>query len=124
MARENNFLIGQGERLTSRVVVPRGGGEKNPPYTFDQARKRLTPELGRAIANFDSQPPDSAPQDEVVAVVTMHPRYVSKSDFPEELLTSVGLRSVGSRRSEVKPESWGIERHPTVAITEQLFVAG
>src|SRR6516225_4589023 len=98
MARENNFLIGQGERLTSRVSIPRGGGEKKAPYTFAQARKRLGPELGRAILTFNTQPLDSAPRDEVVATVTMHPRYVSKSDFPEELLARIGLRTVGSRR--------------------------
>jgi hypothetical protein len=55
----------------------------------------------------------------------MHPRYISKSDFPEGLLTSVGLRSIGSRSTSIKPEKWGIEKHPdNEVITEQVFVAG
>ena len=34
MPRENNFLIGQGERLTYEVNVPSGGNPKVLPYDF------------------------------------------------------------------------------------------
>lgn len=54
----------------------------------------------------------------------MHPRYVAKSDFPSTLLNSVGLRSVGSRSRTIRPENWGIARHPDSAVTEDIFVAG
>jgi hypothetical protein len=124
VARSNNFLLGNGERLTSRVNVPTGGGDKNPPYTFEGARQRMTTRLRDTVRVLDATPSDAAPNDEVVAVVTMHPRYVSKSDFPQELLTTVGLRPVGSRSLIITPESWGIEKHPKAAVTEQLFVAG
>jgi len=33
MAREQNFLLGLGERLTLPVKVPSGGGDKNPRTT-------------------------------------------------------------------------------------------
>jgi hypothetical protein len=56
--------------------------------------------------------------------MTMHPRYISKSDFPDDLLRAVGLRSIGSRPRSVKPESWGIQKHPEEAVTEDIFVAG
>jgi hypothetical protein len=124
MARANNFLLGNGERLTSRVAVPAGGGDKNPPYTFEGARKRIATRLQGATAAFDALPRGSTPDDEVVAVVTLHPRYVSKSDFPLDLLSAVGLRAIGSRSRVVAPESWGVEKHPVAALTEELFVAG
>lgn len=123
MPRENNFLLGNGERLTSRVHVPTGGGEKNPPYTFERAQRRLITKLREAVVAFDSVPSDAAPKDEVVAVLTLHPRYIAKSDFPQELLSEVGLRPIGSRSQIVKPDSWGIKKHPKTAVTEQFFVA-
>jgi hypothetical protein len=124
MARKNNFLLGFGERLTGKVEVPSGGGDKNPPYTFSEARSRVEQWLTTSVARFDSLPADAAPNDEVVAVLTLHPRYVSKSDFPRELLESTGLRAVGSRIERVKPQQWGIEKHPEEAYTEALYVAG
>ena len=124
MPRANNFLLGNGERLTAKVRVATGGGEKNPPYTFERAQRRLSSKLRETVIALDAIPDDAAPKDEVVAVVTMHPRYISKSDFPQELLSAVGLRPIGSRAQTITPESWGIKKHPKTAITEQLFVAG
>ncbi len=124
MPRENNFLLGNGERLTSRVHVLTGGGEKNPPYTFERAQRRLTTKLREVVVAFDAVPSEAAPKDEVVAIVTLHPRYIAKSDFPQELLSEVGLRSIGSRSQSIAPDSWGIKKHPKTAITEQVFVAG
>ncbi len=80
--------------------------------------------LTSSIASFDSLAADATPNDEVVGVLTLHPRYVSKSDFPRELLEATGLRAVGSRIERVRPERWGIEKHPEEAFTEALYVAG
>lgn len=124
MARTNNFLLGFGERLTSAVDVPTGGGEKNPPYSLGQAIGRVSERLKTAVSQFDTIPADAAPNGEVVAVMTLHPRYVSKSDYPRELLSAVGLRAVGSKSKLVRPESWGVEQHPDEAYSEALFVAG
>lgn len=124
MAREQNFLLGHGERLTAPVKVPAGGGEKNPPYDFATARARVGKRLAETAMAFAAVPADACPNNEVVAVMTMHPRYVSKSDFPTQLLAAVGLRAVGSRSRSVKPESWGIKSPPETALTEEYFVAG
>jgi hypothetical protein len=124
VARKNNFLLGFGERLTARVEVPSGGGDKNPPYAFPAARSRVESWLTTSMANFDSLSADAAPNDEVVGVLTLHPRYVSKSDFPRELLEATGLRAVGSKIERVRPEQWGVEKHPEEAYTEALYVAG
>ncbi len=124
MARKNNFLLGSGERLTARVSVPTGGGDKNPPYSFDRSQHRLTERLRSAVSQFESVPTDATPGGEVVSLMTIHPRYISKSDYPQELLSAVGLRSVGSKPVRIRPEAWGIEKHPEEAYTEALFVAG
>lgn len=124
MARENNFLLGNGERLTQTVRVPSGGGDKNPPYPFPRAKKRIAEKLQDARTRLDAVPPEACPGGEVVAVVTMHPRYISKSDFPEQLLRSVGMRAIGSRSAEIVPEEWGVKKHRESAVTQQIFVAG
>lgn len=125
MARENNFLLGNGDRLTEPVTVPSGGGDKNPPYTFASARSRISGKLAVAQSQLASLPEAACPRGEVVAVVTLHPRYLAKSDFPTDLLSAVGLRSVGSRSRAITPENWGISKHPETAVaTTDLFVAG
>jgi len=105
MSRHNNFLLGSGERLTGRVEVPAGGGPKNAPYTFQRAVQRVTEKLDTANSIFSSLEPEAAPNDEVVAAITLHPRYVSKSDYPGELLAAQGLRTIGSRSKLIRSTS-------------------
>jgi hypothetical protein len=124
MARERNFLLGQGERLASRVKITKGGAPKNPAYDFPTARTRISRRLQVAESEISKLPDDACPRGEAVAVVTLHPRYLSKSDFPTELLSSVGLRAVGSRSRSVRPERWGVKKHEETAVTQEIFVAG
>ncbi len=124
MPREQNFLLGQGERLTEPVSVPSGGGAKKPPYDFPTAQARIKNRLEVASREFAELPQDACPQDEVVAVLTLHPRYLSKSDFPQDLLNAIDLRPVGSRTRKIVPDSWGTKEHPDLAIAEDIFVAG
>lgn len=124
MAREHNFLLGKGELLTSIIEVPTGGGLKNPPYNFPTAKKRISQKLQNTTHILSETPTPACPDGEVVAVLTLHPRYVSKSDFPRDLLKSTGLRSIGTRPKKIKPESWGIKKHPEEATAEDIFIAG
>jgi hypothetical protein len=124
MARKHNFLLGNGEKLTAPVLVPSGGGEKKPPYTLTEAQERFKERVRLVSERVDALPLTACPGGEAVLSLTMHPRYISKSDFPNILLNSLGLRSVGSRPTKVKPEKWGIQRHPSEALTEEIFVAG
>jgi hypothetical protein len=124
MVKQPNFLLGRGELLTGAVEVPTGGGKKKPPYSFSVAKQRVGPRLRRTADSIVGLPDIACPRDEAVAVVTLHPRYISKSDFPEALLRTVGLRAVGSRPKRVTPEQWGIDKHPHEATTTELFVAG
>jgi hypothetical protein len=123
MARKHNFLLGHGERLTGKVDVRTGGGDKNPPYPFLKAKERVTTRA-KTIATQVADLPDAAcPGDEVVLAITMHPRYISKSDFPDKLLNTLGLRTVGTRARRVAPENWGIDKHPEDSLTDEIFVA-
>lgn len=125
MTIRENFILGRAERLTSEVKVDRAGRPKQPPYAFAKARERVTTRAQLAAASFRELPPQACPQDRVVAVVTLHPRYISKSDFPEDLFRSVGLRAVGSRAATVVPENWGVRRgKEAAAVTEDVFVVG
>ena len=124
MPRQNNFLIGLGERLTSPVDVPTGGSPKNLPYDFVTQQNRLDSRLQQTHEYISTLPQAACPNDRAVAIVTMHPRFISKSDFPENLFRSVGIRAVGSRSVDIAPEKWGVDRHPELAPTDELFVAG
>ena len=124
MPRHNNFLIGQGERLTYEVGVPTGGSQKVLPYDFVTQRSRLEGKLSQTNEYLISLPEEACPDERAVAVVTMHPRFISKSDFPDNLLSSVGIRAIGSRSVAIVPEKWGIDNHPERAPTDELFVEG
>ncbi len=124
MAREHNFLLGQGERLAAKVPIKKPGGDKKEPYDFSTAKQRIGERLTRAEAVIAKLPDDACPRGEAVAVVTLHPRFLSRSDYPSELFSAVGLRAVGSRSRTVKPEQWGVDKHDDEAVTEDIFVAG
>jgi len=124
MAQKNNYLLGYAERLTHKVTVKTGGSPKKPPYTFDEARRRTTTKLATVQADFRALPSSACPNDEAVAVVTLHPRYVSKSDYPDELFRAVGVRPLGSKPRRVAPERWGVSKPPATALGEDVFVAG
>ncbi|MGL5419974.1 MAG: hypothetical protein ACRDA9_11185, partial [Plesiomonas shigelloides] len=42
---ERNLLLGNGNVLTSKEPLPKVGGGKNYPYTLDEVRAHLNPEL-------------------------------------------------------------------------------
>ena len=124
MASRNNFLLGFGERLQRAVNVPSRGGPKEPPYTLEYARQRLQTPILEMNEYFDTLPGGATPNDEAVCYITLHPRYVAKSEYPDALLNRLNLRVIGSKSLRITPEEWGVKNHPEEEITESLFVAG
>jgi hypothetical protein len=124
VTKENNFLLGNGERLTEGVKIKKSGGEKNPPYEWTKAKVQVKKWLHETVEEFGKIPSEASPEGKVSAIITMHPRYTSKSDFPKQLFDSVGIRAVGGRSKKIKPKAWGIENHPEDAITDEIFVVG
>ncbi|KAF0182447.1 MAG: hypothetical protein FD124_2441 [Alphaproteobacteria bacterium] len=121
---KRNFLLGKGERLTSDVTVRTGPPDKQPPYTFIEARTRLAPMVSKAVRAIDALPPEACPQDNAIATITLNPEYIAKTFFPHELLSAIGLQSVGSRPRRVLPEKRSRDREPIEALTTELFVMG
>lgn len=117
------FLLGRGERLTHNVQVSRGGGSKNPPYDLKTAIQRMATQVGQAGSYVAQLPDEACPDDRVVAAMTMHPRYISKSDFPVDLCREVGLDPVGGKSTYITPEQWGVSKHPESAVADTWYVS-
>ena len=119
-----NFLIGKGERLVEDVVGISGGTPKVHPYTFSEAKARLTPMLHSVVHGIDQLPDAACPDDRAVAAVVLNPEYIAKSYFPDDLFKMVGLKPVGSRPRRITPEKRSRDRSPEESITTELFVMG
>lgn len=124
MPERTNFLIGYGERLASEIAAPIGGAPKKHPYTFNEARRRLAPKVQAAATELADLPQLICPDDQTVALVTLHPTYLAKTYYPADLLRSYGLETIGSRARDVSPERWTRKKPPASAVTSELFIAG
>ena len=129
MAKQRNYLLGYGERLAEPVDGVRGGGDKNPPYRFEEARERMTAMLTRTSAALNDLPAAACPGGQAVASFMLHPEYYAKTSYPGGFFQAVGLRAVGSRSRTIMPARWspsakGDPREPKEAVTTELFVAG
>lgn len=100
-----NWLLGKAERLMKPIPAPGGGGEKKHPYSFGRAQERLLEQLPDFSAALAKMPEEACPNRRSVALLTVHPAYLAKSYFPLKLLDETGLRSVGSRRRIMVPET-------------------
>ena len=119
-----NFLLGKAERLVRRIDAPKIKPDKAHPYEFVTAKARLVPRLKATAEELSSIPRDACPNDEAVALITLHPAYLAKSYFPHILLDDAGLRPVGSRQRIVSPDAWAIKSPPEQALTAEVFIAG
>ncbi len=122
MAREHNYLLAQGERLAATLKIKSRGDDKNPPYLFPNARDRLVASVQAAATWAEGLPKSACPHNQVVLETTLHPRYISKSDQPLALFRDVGLSTIGRKSVDIRPEAWGVKKHPEVAATDKLFV--
>lgn len=119
-----NYLIGRGELLTEPVGPPPIKPSKAHPYTVDEARVRLAPQLATTIAGLEHDPALS-PNDVHVVKFALHPSYVAKSYYPATLFQNSGLEPVGSRDRVIVPTAhvranWQAETFAT----SEIFVAG
>ena len=96
MAR--NLLLGQGHNLTTPFEKRSGGRPKSHhPYTFAQAKERLSPQIATVSARAASLPEEACPNGNAIVSITMHPDYLAKVHIPSALATTIGARLVGSR---------------------------
>lgn len=121
---KKNFLLGKGERLTEEISAKPGGGPKDHPYSFREAKKRLGPMLSEATSAIDALPSDACPQDQAVLSITLNPEYLAKSYFPSGLFEEVGVDIVGSKPKKVKPEKRSRGREAIETSSTELFAKG
>lgn len=124
MAGQRNYLLGYGERLTTPVETPGGGGPKAALYGFEEARDRLAPMVRRVASALAELPASACPDGQAVASLTLHPEYYAKSHFPASVLRTADLRAVGSRPCMLKPDRRSRGREPQETVTTEYFVAG
>ena len=124
MGNVKNYILGYGERLTEPIPSPRIKPTKKHPYTFDEAIERLAPQLESVTNQLYELPQLTCPNDESVAIMTLHPAYIAKSYFPGYLFKKFGLRSVGSRPKIITPQKHNKKGKPQPSPTIDLFVAG
>ena len=121
-----NLLIGSGETLTSEIPLNQGGGsEKAYPYSLERARERLQPQLEATIVALRKLPEAAKPRGEAVSLVTVHPAFLSKWQMPGEVFAAAGLRSVGSKATEVDPENdVRVRARPGPKLAADLYLSG
>ncbi len=121
---KRNFLLGRGERLVEDIVGKTGGGPKAAPYTFAEAKSRLTPMVTSAVRQIENLPDLACPDDRAVASITLNPEYIAKSYFPADLFRAIGVEAIGSKPKTILPEKRSKDRQPELAVTTELFVVG
>jgi hypothetical protein len=97
---------------------------KAHPYTVEESRARLAPQLAATMAGLETGEAYS-PNDVHVVKFALHPSYVAKSYYPTTLFQNSGLEPVGSRDREIVPAAhvranWEDDAYAT----SEIFVAG
>ena len=118
------YIIGQGESLTYPLDPPKIKPNKAHPYTLDEARSAVVPQIRATAKRLNQLPSDARPEGLAVAKLVLHPSYIAKSWFPTALLRDVGLISVGSKTVRIRPRTNMRAKSPETLDTTELFVAG
>lgn len=125
MSNDRNLLLGNGERLTQTSPFPGGGGPKKYPYAIEEIRQALASPIQTVRTRLHNLPSSAKPRGEAVFQLTLHPAFLGRSYFPEDLLRMSGLRDVGSRQVTIQPRKVSKKRDEgKLLATAQLFVAG
>lgn len=85
-----------GEGLSEPAIRAKGGGEKHHPQTLEQARVNLAPQLATVRAAIDAIP-EKLRAERVVLEAEVFANYLANSYFPEDLVTKLQLRPLGSK---------------------------
>jgi hypothetical protein len=125
MPDRRNFLLGRGESLTKQIAPPGRPMKKAHPYSFAEALQTAQAQLGSIVSDIQSLPDGACPNDEAVVSMTLHPAYLAKSYFPDDLLRKAELRAVGSRSATIIPRrDLRKKAADEPQVTTRIFVAG
>jgi hypothetical protein len=124
MAIKTNYLIGKAEELAKVTPPPKINPQSRDLYTINEVVARLRPQLERVNKEFSALDADLCPRGYAVAEMTLHPSFIAKGHYPKQLLRDMGVRSIGSKATEVKPDKWMRKGAPQPSPSTSLFIAG
>lgn len=91
-------LLLNGEALRFQVeLAPTGGGPKYNPFTSEEAREWLLPQIRSTRAEIQAMPDALRAADRIYVEAKLLPNYLAPSYYPEALLGFIGAVPVGSR---------------------------
>ncbi|KQR49179.1 hypothetical protein ASF87_10330 [Microbacterium sp. Leaf161] len=103
-----------GEELSQKTIRAAGGGEKHHPQSFDQAQQSLAPQVAQ-IRETLAALPEHLRAERVVIEAEVFANYLANSYFPEDLVTQLKLRPLGSKVVE-----HGIQSLPSTGETDAV----
>src|SRR5690606_27737449 len=124
MAKEKNYLIGKAEELTRITPPPKIRPQSRELYTITEVLQRLAPQLKQVNNELKKLDSSLCPRGYSVARMTLHPSFIAKGHFPKQLLREMGVRAIGSKATEVKPDKWMREGPPEKSPSTSIFIAG
>ncbi len=99
------LILANGEKYAESIKKNGGGGPKEMPRSYDEARTLVKSDLSRAIETIRRLPKAKRLGDESVLCLRLHPDMVAKTYDPKGIFGKVrDLENVGSRSYRVSPE--------------------
>ena len=103
MSREIKMpILCQGEQLISPVKKKIGGAEKEAPRTYEEAKEHILTNLSGINSDLEKE---YYFDDEVIFCLRMADGYTAKSYFPNSLIATAEMSSVGGRNYQSASES-------------------
>lgn len=124
MAKNKNYLIGRAEVLASLTPAPKMKFDREPLYSVAESRARLEPQLMNVCDELNKLPPELCPNDLSVTRMTLHPSFIAKGHFPKKILREMGVQSIGSTSSDIKPDRWTRVGEPEICPSTSLYLSG
>lgn len=124
MAKKTNYLIGKAEELAKITPPPKMDPQSRDLYTIEEVVERLRPQLAQVTKEFSDLSGSLCPRGYAVAKMTLHPSFIAKGHFPKQLFREMGVRSIGSKATDIKPDKWMRKGTPEKSPSTSLFIAG
>ena len=118
--RKPRLLLANGEQFVSSLKRGSGGGPKEEPRSYDEARVLVRSQLEESLERLESIPSRKRHRDEAILCLRMNPGFLAKSYDPQHIFQQMPeLKKIGSRQFEedaskyenIKPKA-GKERFP------------
>lgn len=120
---KKNYLLGNGELLTHKILKKRASRPPEAVYSFEETIERLTPQLNNLIQKIETTPSSTKPNGINVAKIILHPKYIARSYFPKKILRESNLENIGSRTVGITPNRIHNKKDEGITTTE-IFVSG